>query len=96
MLKPVGTVVPDKAIVTDGSEALLVIVYAAAEVPRRRMALSSRSAPRGRRQPDRAQEAPSILNPAPESVTFEMETLELPEFVSVTGKVLLLPVITFP
>ena len=37
-----------------------------------------------------------MLNPAPESITFEMETLEPPVFVSVTGRMWLLPTATFP
>ena len=42
------------------------------------------------------EETPPILNPAPESVTFEIETLEPPLFASVTGRVLLPPTVTFP
>lgn len=37
-----------------------------------------------------------MLNPAPESVTFEMETLEPPVFESVTGRMWLLPTASFP
>src|SRR5262249_45517430 len=39
---------------------------------------------------------PLALKPAPEIVTAEIETLELPEFVSVTGRVLLVPVLRLP
>ena len=42
------------------------------------------------------EETPPTLTPAPKSVTFEMETLEPPVFVSVTGRILLLPTVTFP
>ena len=39
---------------------------------------------------------PLALKPAPEMLTFEIVTWELPEFVSVTASVLLAPVFTFP
>jgi hypothetical protein len=39
---------------------------------------------------------PLTLKPAPETVMFEIARLELPEFVSVTGRVLLALVFTFP
>ena len=39
---------------------------------------------------------PLALKPAPETVMFEIATLELPEFVSVTGRVLLVLVSMFP
>jgi len=41
-------------------------------------------------------DTPLALKPAPETLMFEMVTLELPEFVSVTGRVLLALVFTFP
>ena len=41
-------------------------------------------------------EAPLALKPAPEILTFETDTFELPELVSVTGKVLAAPALTFP
>jgi hypothetical protein len=41
-------------------------------------------------------DTPPALNPAPEMVTFEIVKLELSEFVSVTARVLLAPVFTFP
>src|SRR5258708_24982362 len=41
-------------------------------------------------------DTPLALKPAPEMLTFEIATLELPEFVSVTVRRLLLPVFTFP
>ena len=39
---------------------------------------------------------PLALKPAPEAVTLEMVTLELPVFVRVAANVLLLPSLTFP
>ena len=39
---------------------------------------------------------PLAVNPAPEAVTLEMVTLELPVLVRVTANVLLLPLFTFP
>ena len=39
---------------------------------------------------------PFALKPAPEAVTLEMVTLELPVLVRVTANVLLLPLFTFP
>src|SRR3981081_1233361 len=39
---------------------------------------------------------PLVLNPAPVTVTPEIVTLELPEFVSVTLNELVLPAFTFP
>src|SRR2546422_10383994 len=39
---------------------------------------------------------PLALKPAPETVMFEIATLELPEFVSVTGRALLVLVPMFP
>jgi hypothetical protein len=42
------------------------------------------------------EDTPPMLNPAPESATFEMETLEAPLFVSVTERRLLLPTVIFP
>jgi len=44
----------------------------------------------------RPEETPPVLNPAPESVTFNIEMLVPPAFVSTTAKVLLLPTIMFP
>jgi len=41
-------------------------------------------------------ETPLGVKPAPETLMFEMVTLEFPEFVSVTGSTLLLPVVTLP
>ena len=41
-------------------------------------------------------DTPLSLKPAPETLTLEIVTLELPEFVSVTGRVLLVPVFTLP
>ena len=41
-------------------------------------------------------ETPLTLKPAPDTLTPEIATLELPEFVRVTGRVLLVPVFTFP
>ena len=41
-------------------------------------------------------DTPLALKPAPEILTFETDTLELPELVSVTGKVLAAPGFTFP
>src|SRR5579863_3608200 len=42
------------------------------------------------------EETPVALKPAPETVTFEIVTLELPAFVSVTDRVLLLDTFTLP
>ena len=39
---------------------------------------------------------PLAINPAPKTLTFEMVTFELPEFVIVADRVLLLPVLTVP
>jgi hypothetical protein len=44
----------------------------------------------------RPEETPLALKPAPETVTFETVTLELPPFVSVTDCVPLLDTFTFP
>ena len=41
-------------------------------------------------------DTPLGLKPAPEMLTFEIVTSELPEFVSVTARMLLEPVFTFP
>jgi len=41
-------------------------------------------------------DTPLALKPAPEMLTFEIVTLELPELVSVTARVLLAPVFTLP
>ena len=41
-------------------------------------------------------DTPLGLKPAPEMLTFEIVTSELPEFVSVTARALLEPVFTFP
>ena len=41
-------------------------------------------------------EMPLALMSGPEILTFEMVTLDFPEFVNVTGSVLLLPTFTFP
>jgi hypothetical protein len=41
-------------------------------------------------------DTPLALKPAPETLMFEIATLELPEFWSVTGRVLLALVFTFP
>src|SRR5215467_580167 len=42
------------------------------------------------------EDTPLALKPAPEMLTLEIVTLELPEFVSVTTSVLLAPVLTLP
>ena len=41
-------------------------------------------------------EVPLTVYPAPETLTFEMVTLEFPAFVKVTPRVLLLPILTLP
>jgi hypothetical protein len=41
-------------------------------------------------------DTPLALKPGPEMLTFEIVTLELPAFVSVAVRRLLLPVFTFP
>ena len=41
-------------------------------------------------------DTPLSLKPAPETVTLEIVTLELPEFVSVTTRLVLEPVLMFP
>ena len=49
--------------------------------------------PLGRIWPE---EMPPMLNPVPEIVTLEMEMLDPPVFVSVTGSTLLLPTVMVP
>lgn len=42
------------------------------------------------------EETPLALNPGPERATFEIETLDPPVLMSVTGKTTLLPIVTLP
>jgi hypothetical protein len=82
--------------VTVGLGALLVTVTLPFKVPDAdgaKVTFKVAEPPAGKIKPE---DTPPMLNPAPESVTFEMETLEAPLFVSVTGRRLLLPTVIFP
>jgi hypothetical protein len=88
--------VPNREIVTVGLVALLVTVTLPFRVPEadgEKVTFNVAELPAAKIKPE---ETPPMVNPAPESVTFEMDTLEPPVFVSVTGRILLLPTITFP
>jgi hypothetical protein len=90
------TAVPDKEIVTVGLIALLVNVtlpFRGPEADGANVTFKTAELPAAIIKPE---DTPPILNPAPESVTFEMETLEEPMFVSVTDRRLLLPTVIFP
>jgi hypothetical protein len=88
--------VPENEIVNGEFEALLMIVTLPVTLPEAagaKITFMVTDAPGLRISPV---EMPFTLKPAPEIVTFEMETLEPPVFVSVTGCVLLLATFTFP
>jgi hypothetical protein len=82
--------------VTSGLVALLVRVTLPFKVPGAdgaKVTFKVAELPEPKIKPE---DTPPMLNPAPESVTFEMETLEAPLFVSVTDRRLLLPTVIFP
>ena len=90
------TAVPDKEIVTVGLVALLVtatLPFRFPEADGANVTFKTAELPAAIIKPE---DRPPVLNPAPESVTFEMETLEVPLFVSVTDSRLLLPSVIFP
>ena len=82
--------------VTVGLMALLVTVTLPFRVPEAdgaKVTFKVAEFPAAKIKPE---DTPPILTPAPESVTFEMETFEAPLFVSVTDRRLLLPTVIFP
>jgi hypothetical protein len=88
--------VPENEIVSGEFEALLVIATLPVTLPDAagaNITFIVADPPGLRMSPV---EIPFTLKPAPEIVTFEMETLEPPVFVSVTDCILLLPTFTFP
>lgn len=90
------TPVPDSAITIGEFAALLVIVMLPVALPLAagsNVALSTVLCPLDRISPEGTPLAP---NPAPASCTFEIVTLELPAFVSVTLCVSLLDTLTLP
>ena len=91
-----GTAVPKIEMVTVELVALLVTVtlpFKIPEVDGAKVTFEIAEFPAAKIKPE---ETPPTLNPAPESVTFEMETLEPPVFVSVTGRILVPPTVTLP
>jgi hypothetical protein len=87
---------PVREMVTVGLVALLVTVTLPFKVPDAdgaKVTFKVAEPPAGMIKPE---DTPPMLNPAPESVTSEMETLEAPLFVSVTGRRLLEPTGTLP
>jgi hypothetical protein len=90
------TAVPVREMVTVGLVALLVTMTLPFSVPEAdgaKITFKTAEFPPAKIRPE---DTPPMLNPAPESVTFEMETLEAPLFVSVTDRRLLLPTVIFP
>jgi hypothetical protein len=90
------TALPNTVIVTVELAPVLVTVTLPFKVPAAdgaKVTFKVAELPAAKIKPD---EMPSMLNPAPERATFEMETLDPPVFVSVTGSLLLLPTTTFP
>ena len=91
-----ATPVPESAITSGEFAALLVTVMLPVALPPdagSNVALSAALCPLDRIHPD---DTPLAPNPAPATVTFEIVTLELPAFVSVTLCVLLLDTLTLP
>jgi len=90
------TAVPDREIITVALAALLAILtlpFSVAEAAGAKVTFITAEFPADK---IRAEETPPILTPAPESVTFEMETLVPPVLVSVTGRMQLPPTTMFP
>jgi hypothetical protein len=90
------TAMPESEMVTVGLVALLPIVTLPFRVPEEdgaKVTFKTAEFPAAKINPE---ETPTMLNPAPESVTFEIATLEVPLFVSVTDRRLLLPTVIFP
>jgi hypothetical protein len=90
------TAVPSREMVTVGLVALLLTVTLPFRIPEEdgaKVTFKTAELPAAIIKPE---DTPPMLNPAPESVTFEMETLEAPLFVSVTDRRLLLPTVIFP
>lgn len=90
------TAAPVREMVTVGLVALLVTVTLPFRVPEAdgaNVTFKTTELPAANIKPE---DTPPMLNPAPESVTFEMETLEAPLFVNVTDRRLLLPTVIFP
>jgi hypothetical protein len=88
--------VPTREIVTVEFVALLVIVTPPFRIPEAegaKVKFNRAEFPPAKIKPE---DTPPMLIPAPERVTFKMETVEPPVFVSVTGRILLLPTVTFP
>jgi hypothetical protein len=93
---PGWTAVPSNEMVTVGLVALLVIVTVPFKFPAAngaKVTFKTAEPPAAKIKPD---ETPLTLTPAPERVTFAMEMLEPPTFVSVTVRMLLLPTERFP
>ncbi len=91
-----ATPVPEREITIGEFAALLVTVMVPVALPPdagSNVALSAALCPLDRINPD---DTPLAPNPAPATVTFEIVTLELPAFVSVTLCVLLLDTLTLP
>ena len=89
------TPVPDRLMVMEEFEALLVITTLPETLPAAAGANVTATLvlwPEANVIPD----MPVALNPAPETTTLEIVALALPEFVSVALKELLLPVLTLP
>lgn len=91
-----ATPVPESVITIGEFAALLVTVMLPVALPLdagSNLALSAVLCPLERINPD---DTPLTPNPAPATITFEIVTLELPGFVSVTLCVLLLDTLTLP
>jgi hypothetical protein len=91
-----ATPVPESAITIGEFVALLVTVMLPVALPLdagSNVAVSAALWPLDRISPD---DTPLAPNPAPATMTLEIDTLALPEFVSVTLCVLLLDTLTLP
>ena len=88
--------IPDNAMVAGEFEALLVTTRLPVTLPAAAGVKVTFKVPRCPGVRICPADTPLALKPAPEMLTFEIVTRELPEFVSVTARVLLAPVFTFP
>jgi hypothetical protein len=89
------TAVPDRVMVTVELVALLVTVTLPIRIPEADGAKDTFKVAELPAANVKPEETPLALSPAPESVTFEMETLEAPLLVSITDRRLLLPTAIF-
>ena len=90
------TAVPEREMVNVEFVALLVMLtlpFKAPDADGAKVTSNKAEFPLARIWPE---ETPPMLNPVPETVTLEMETLDPPVFVSVTGRMMLLPTVTVP